>query len=80
MAQLADTINDGRGPQPVLEKQRCLNAIKFMIKIGNVHIANGLPQVSCAEDKTPADSRSARVCVPPWSHPICWKRRSRHGA
>ena len=45
MALLADTINDGKGPQPVLEKRRCLRAILEMVKIAKSHIGNGLPQV-----------------------------------
>ena len=45
MALLADTINDGKGPQPVLEKIRCLGAIREMIKIAKNHVSNGLPQV-----------------------------------
>ena len=47
MALLADTINDGKGPQPVLEKIRCLGAIREMIKLAKSHVSNGLPQVSC---------------------------------
>ena len=46
MALLADTINDGKGPQPVLEKIRCLGAIREMIKLAKSHVSNGLPQVS----------------------------------
>lgn len=46
MALLADTINDGKGPQPILEKIRCLGAIREMIKLAKSHISNGLPQVS----------------------------------
>ena len=45
MALLADTINDGKGPQPVLEKIRCLGAIREMIKLAKNHVSNGLPQV-----------------------------------
>lgn len=45
MALLADTINDGKGPQPVLEKIRCLGAIREMIKLARSHVSNGLPQV-----------------------------------
>ena len=45
MALLADTINDGKGPQPVLEKVRCLGAIREMIKLAQSHVSNGLPQV-----------------------------------
>lgn len=47
MALLADTINDGKGPQPVLEKIRCLGAIREMIKLAKSHVSNGLPQVRC---------------------------------
>ncbi|KAL6718301.1 serine/threonine-protein kinase M1 [Lecanora helva] len=47
MALLADTINDGKGPQPILEKIRCLGAIHEMIKLAKNHISNGLPQI-CA--------------------------------
>lgn len=47
MAILADTINDGRGPQPNLEKIRCLGAIREMIKIAKSQTSNGLPQI-CA--------------------------------
>lgn len=48
MALLADTINDGKGPQPTLEKMRCLGAIREMITIAKSHVSNGLPQVdSC---------------------------------
>ena len=46
MALLADTINDGKGPQPILEKSRCLGAIREMIKLAKSHVSNGLPQVS----------------------------------
>lgn len=46
MALLADTINDGKGPQPILEKIRCLGAIREMIKLAESHVSNGLPQVS----------------------------------
>lgn len=46
MALLADTINDGKGPQPILEKTRCLGAIREMIKLAKSHVSNGLPQVS----------------------------------
>lgn len=46
MALLADTINDGKGPQPSLEKMRCLGAIREMIRIARNHVSNGLPQVS----------------------------------
>ena len=47
MAILADTINDGKGPQPRLEKTICLGAIREMIVIGKGHVSNGLPQI-CA--------------------------------
>lgn len=47
MALLADTINDGKGPQPILEKIRCLGAIREMIKLAKSHVSNGLPQI-CA--------------------------------
>ncbi|KAL9104639.1 MAG: hypothetical protein Q9163_000443 [Psora crenata] len=47
MALLADTINDGKGPQPILEKIRCLGAIREMIRIAKRHVGNGLPQI-CA--------------------------------
>ena len=46
MALLADTINDGKGPQPTLEKIRCLGAIREMIRLAKSHVSNGLPQVS----------------------------------
>lgn len=45
LALLADTINDGKGPQPLLEKIRCLGAIREMIRLAKGHVANGLPQV-----------------------------------
>ncbi len=45
MALLADIINDGKGPQPVLEKMRCLGAIREMIKLAKNYVSNGLPQV-----------------------------------
>ena len=45
MALLADTINDGKGPQPISEKIRCLGAIREMMKLAGNHIVNGLPQV-----------------------------------
>ena len=47
MAILADTINDGKGPQPRLEKIVCLGAIREMIRIAKGHVNNGLPQI-CA--------------------------------
>ncbi len=52
MAHLADTINDGKEPQPVSEKIRCLHAVREMIILGKSHISNGLPQVSlpCCHD------------------------------
>ena len=46
MALLADTINDGKGPQPMPEKIRCLGAIREMIKLAKGHVSNALPQVS----------------------------------
>ena len=45
MALLADTINDGKGPQPILEKKRCLKGIREMLSIAKSHVGNGLPQV-----------------------------------
>ena len=45
MAHLSDMINDGKGPQPVPEKRRCLGAIREMVKLAKGHISNGLPQV-----------------------------------
>lgn len=45
MALLADTINDGKGPQPVIEKIRCLGAVREMMKLAKGHVCNGLPQV-----------------------------------
>ena len=45
MALLADTINDGKGPQPVLEKRRCLKGIYEMLSIAKSYVGNGLPQV-----------------------------------
>ena len=45
MALLADAINDEKGPQPVLEKKRCLRAIREMVKVAKGHIGNGIPQV-----------------------------------
>ena len=47
MAILADTINDGKGPQPRLEKVICLGAIREMIRIARGRVSNGLPQI-CA--------------------------------
>lgn len=46
MAQLSDTINDGKEPQPVSEKNRCLSAVRVMVLLAKNHISNGLPQVS----------------------------------
>ena len=46
MALLADTINDGKGPQPIAEKVRCVGAVREMIKLAKSHVSNGLPQVS----------------------------------
>lgn len=46
MAQLSDTINDGKEPQPVSEKKRCLSAVRVMVLLAKNHISNGLPQVS----------------------------------
>ena len=45
MAYLADTINDGRAPQPTSEKLRCLGAIQEMVKLARGSLSNGLPQV-----------------------------------
>lgn len=45
MAHLADTINDGKEPQPVSEKVRCLGAVREMIKLAKSRVSNGLPQV-----------------------------------
>lgn len=49
MAILADTINDDRGPQSLLEKKRCLKAIREMINFAKTHVSNGIPQVSLFE-------------------------------
>lgn len=48
MAHLADTITDGKGPQPIPEKVRCLGAVREMITLAKSHISNGLPQVISA--------------------------------
>jgi serine/threonine-protein kinase ATR len=53
MANLADTINDGKGPQPISEKRRCLGGIKEMIELAEGHIVNGLPQVRSQYLKSP---------------------------
>lgn len=45
MAQLSDTINDGKEPQPVSEKNRCLRAVREMVLLAKNHISHGLPQV-----------------------------------
>lgn len=45
MAQLSDTINDGKEPQPLSEKNRCLRAVREMVLLAKNHIGNGLPQV-----------------------------------
>ena len=45
MALLADTINDGKGPQPMLEKIRCVRAIRAMIQFAQTRVSSGLPQV-----------------------------------
>ena len=67
MAILADCINDGKGPQPVLEKKRCLRAIGEMIKLAKAHVSNGLPQVSFVQINWPwlkaiIDMRLLAVC------------------
>ena len=54
MALLADTINDGKGPQPMPEKIRCLGAIREMIKLARSHVSNALPQVSSLHSSFPA--------------------------
>ena len=72
MALLADTINDGKGPQPILEKIRCLGAIREMIKLAKSHVSNGLPQVSSLHSgflgssiETRFTCRYVHVFVPP---------------
>lgn len=45
MAHLADTINDGKEPQPVSEKIRCLGAVREMVELAKNRVSNGLPQV-----------------------------------
>ena len=56
MAHLADTINDGKGPQPIPEKVRCLGAVREMITVAKNHISNGLPQVILAYDESTSTS------------------------
>ena len=46
LALLSETMNDTKGPQPVMEKKRCLGAIREMIRVAKSHVCNGLPQVS----------------------------------
>ena len=45
MAHFSDTINDGLDSQPMLEKLRCLGAIREMLTLAKNHISSGLPQV-----------------------------------
>ena len=45
MAHFSDTINDGLDSQPMLEKLRCLGAIREMLILAKNHISSGLPQV-----------------------------------
>ena len=45
MAHFSDTINDGLDSQPMLEKLRCLGAIREMLILAKRHICSGLPQV-----------------------------------
>ena len=63
MALLADTINDGKGPQPLLEKIRCLGAIREMIKLAKGHVSNGLPQVSSLHGYSPKDPLLSDTCL-----------------
>lgn len=63
MALLADTINDGKGPQPILEKTRCLSAIGEMIKLAKSHVSNGLPQVSPSHFRFLGSSIKRRIFV-----------------
>lgn len=69
MALLADTINDGKGPQPLLEKMRCLGAIREMIKLAKSHVTNGLPQVQLCNhldvNRAKSYCRYVRVYDPP---------------
>lgn len=46
LALLSETMNDTKGPQPTMEKRRCLGAVREMIRVAKSHICNGLPQVS----------------------------------
>ena len=69
MALLADTINDGKGPQPTLEKIRCLKAIREMIRIARSHVGNGLPQVMvCGISKLNQADAKLDLCLCTFGH------------
>ena len=53
MAHFSDTINDGLDSQPMLEKLRCLGAIREMLILAKNHISSGLPQVVSQLDLFP---------------------------
>ena len=86
MAVLADTINDGKGPQPNIEKIRCLGAIREMIRIAKCHVSNGLPQVWSphrSTDEVKHDNvtlRFVRVYALPSATKSSPTKRSKHGS
>lgn len=75
MALLADTINDGKGPQPVLEKIRCLGAIREMTKLAKSHVSNGLPQVSSLHFRFLGSSTKWNLLVDMRMSSICHRNK-----
>lgn len=66
MAILADTINDGKGPQPTLEKFRCLRAIREMITIAKGQVSNGLPQICACLRSAIANKELCNIAFHAW--------------
>ena len=70
MAHFSDTINDGLDSQPMLEKLRCLGAIREMLTLAKSHISSGLPQVVLQWSlllvyaNNPIDLGMSTVCYP----------------
>ena len=66
MAILADTINDGRGPQPRLEKIKCLGAIREMIRIAKGYVSNGLPQICACLHSAIGNEELSNIAFQAW--------------
>lgn len=66
MAIIADTINDGKGPQPNLERIRCLGAIGEMIRLAKGQVSNGLPQICACLHSAIANEELCNVAFHAW--------------